>query len=359
MASWVDLGYPVGAGSATAIAASEQEVFLGTDDGLWRRGLDQNASWTRVGLPGRFVQTLEAVGPSVLLAGVGGNDEILPGGSTFPGSFARSVDGGDHWCFSGGDLFIDVVGGNRVAIPMYRIVRDPGTEGGGLGVLYAGMSGASIAVSIDGGARWRYVRGEPRIYESAPCVLQMAAPASQILYQGCEIPSDNAWINAIDVSSRGSKLGTVTAIVGIDDIGNRRPNAFGRSPASATVTYAGLEGGLLRIDSSTWAWVFMYPQSGTGAFGRYIYVRVIWVDPCDPAHVVFGGPTQAHDTFDLYETFDGGVTLAFTPFPPLSMPWSVESGVAAGRGGRAIVVIASTSTGPARSYRVLLRRYGP
>jgi hypothetical protein len=349
---WRDLGFPVGAAQATAVAATEQEVFVGTADGVWRRALDASADWSRAGLRGRYVRTLLTAGASIILAGAGRYDD-----TALPGTFHRSTDGARTWCSSGGDLFRYAFRGRVTAIPMEQLIRDPGLEGGGLGVLYANMTGASIAASRDGGATWQYVFLGPDLYGD-PCVLHVTGRAPHLLYQGCEAPLDSAWIQSFDVSARSGVLANPTRIVTDQDIGNRRPNSFASSHGPPDIIYAGLEGALIRLQPPSWSWLYRYPVSGSAGFGRYTYIRFIWVDPCDPVHLVFGGGTQARNTFDLYETFDQGATLELIPPPADLGSYFLTDGARAGAGGYDFVVLVHSAffEQPASS-RVLIRHY--
>ncbi len=348
--AWLDLGYPAGASPGTAIAATRTEVVLGTTDGVWQRPLDGSGGWIRAGLGGRWIRTLLAV-DNLLLAGAGDY--------AAPGTFHRSLDPSRaDWCTSGSELFRTSGETGGMGIPVEQIVRDPGPEGGGIGLLYANLSGSSIAASMDGGASWRFVRLGPEIYAGS-CVLHFSGGGRALLYQGCELVTDIPFVQTFDVSSRSGLIGDQVVVVASDMIGNRAPNVFAAPVSAPGDIYAGLEGALLREQSASWSWIFEYPVSGVGPFGRYAYIRAIWIDPCSESHLVFGGPTQARASFDLYETTDGGATLSFVAPPSGLQDLVVLRGVQAGEAGSDMVLLAATYAAPGSptGFRVIVRHH--
>ena len=295
---WRDLGAIPGISHALSLVVVGDTVFVGTSHGVFAHRLDGSGAWTSVGLPGLDVQALRVIRTPapVLLAG---------GRPTAPGvrSFYRSEDGGTTWTGVVAGLAHYQTG---VPIPVADLAVRPGTPGGEP-ELYANMSGLSMARSTDLGATWSYVYGTADWYATYDCVLHIIPEQPSRLWQGCEAPLDDAWIRRFDLGATTElALGEGQRVV--EDISNRRVNAFWSFAADPGALYAGVEGGLLRVaPGGQWRWIYEVPPNGNRL---YTYVRFVWVDPRDPRHVVFGGGVRAEESGreGLHETFDAGAT---------------------------------------------------
>ncbi|MGA9520908.1 MAG: hypothetical protein WBV82_05560, partial [Myxococcaceae bacterium] len=234
----------------------------------------------------------------------------------------------------------------------------PGPEAEGLGVLYANMSGTTVARSVDGGRSWEFVVGKAQIQANYPCVLHVPTGDPGQLYQGCEAPLDVAWVARRDITSRTGPLPAQVTLVHHDEIENRRPNSLTSGPGRPGRVYVGLEGGLIWLEGDAWDWVYQ-KEAGPPTFGLYTYVRAIWIDPCDPDHLVFGGTINGvNPRLNLYETFDHGPDVQFVD-PPFSLGADprIETGAAAGPDGRDFVLLITHEVDRRKQVRVLLRRY--
>lgn len=291
-ARWLDLGAVPGASSALSILIHGDEVLVGTEVGLFRRPLDGSGAWTPAGLEGLSVRVLRAnpADPRHLVAGLG-----TPNFAALEGPPVRvSFDGGASWSAAGEEFFEPI---GQLYDPIEDLVfTEDGSE------LYANSSVDSVVRSRDGGKTWAFVRGAPGGF-GYPCHLQVADGA---IYQGCEVVLDDATITRSTLTAEG--LGAPKLLAGRDVLQNRRPNSMTRSPFHPGVVWAGLEGGLVRIEGEALRFVHR-DEEGTGDDQAYMYVEGLWVDPCDEQHLVYAGAVNADRTaFPMFETFDGGKT---------------------------------------------------
>ncbi len=304
---WRDLGAIPTIRSAASLLVVGNEVLVGTNDGVWRRALI-SGDWMRSGLTGVDIRVLRTwSSPGRQLA-----DVIFAGGD--PGQLAGALP--FHWSTDGGRTWTGTANGLQEAgtgrsIPVADLALQPLRRSGRLPILYAAMSGTTIARSLDGGRNWRYVVGSPTFQATYDCYLHIAAGEPTLLYHGCEAPLDFAWVAAYELSSQATEsFGPrfILAPGGSDGIGNRRPNGFTQSNVDPTVVYCGLEGGVIALHTREWTWVWRGPSPD----GRYTYVRTIWVDPDNPRHRLFGGGRTSSDPrrIGLLETYDGGETVA-------------------------------------------------
>lgn len=309
--TWRDLGAIPSVSNAHAALVLGSSILVGTADGVWKHALDGSGSWQRIGAPGLDVRVLRSLpgSPDTIFAGgdPGAQAGVIP--------FYRSDDGGATWSPGASGLFDDF-GGSWIAMADLAIqpaVASADTSTPPLPVLYANMSGTSIARSRDLGNTWQYVVGSATHYLNSDCVIAILPAAPDTLYQGCEAPLDDAWIGVYDIGDTTSTLGQAHHITDISTgpgIGNRRPNGFATFSWDPASLYAGLEGGLVVVHGTDWQWLWQAPESGGSAAGAYTYVRAIWLDPKDPNHLLFGGGGAQEDSVrdGLHETHDRGAT---------------------------------------------------
>ena len=302
---WRDLGVIPTIRAAASLLVVGNEILIGTNDGVWRRPL-ASGDWMRSGLSGIDVRVLRSwsstTGRLAEVVFAGGDPGHVAG--AFP--FHWSADGGRTW--SGSANGLQEAGTGR-SIPVADLALQSAGHADQLPILYAAMSGTTIARSLDGGRNWRYVVGSPAFHATYDCYLHIAGGGPTLLYHGCEAPLDFAWVAAYELSPKES-LGPrfIVAPDGSAGIGNRRPNGFTRSNVDPTVVYCGLEGGVIALHRREWTWVWRGPSPE----GRYTYVRSVWIDPDNHGHRFFGGGRTSGDPkrAGLLETYDGGETVA-------------------------------------------------
>jgi hypothetical protein len=274
----------------------------------------------------------------------GGNPGLQPG--ILP--FYISADGGRSWTGHGDGLFAPF---EQQYVPMADLAVQPASSGPP--VLYANMSGASLARSRDLGNTWEYVAGSAGIYLQSDCYIHILPDVSNTLYQGCEAPLDQAWVGTYDITTLDTtSLGPPFKVIPSDEatgIGNRRPNGFASTPADPSTLYVGLEGALVALHGSSWEWLWKAdPSVATSSGGHYTYVRTIWIDPADPQHMIFGGGDSTGDVqrAGLYETRTRGATVAAPSNAPTGVNFSsatVTAGIAAPPDNKRFVIIIQES----------------
>ena len=350
-ATWRDLGI-IDTVTPRTITVLGDEVLLGTTGGLWRRSLDEDSDWQRSGLEGSVVHSVVVLDPAAgrLVASLG-----APAGEMLSAPpFAVSSDAGMSWTRTGQSLAWDDAGETRYD-EGHDIAVAPGD------VLFANMSGQSIARSTDAGQSWMYASGEPAQLCYA-CRLLVPAGDPTAMYQGCECPLDRASIRRYDIADpAAAPLDSPTTVLSADTLGNRRINTLDSRGGAPARVYAGVEGGMLWLQDGDWDWVYFSPQGSDGS-RLYTYVTTIWEDPCDAAHLVFGGGEQGfNDVISLYETFDLGDTLDMPAPPPalaLDQP-RIEAGAQAGAQGQDLLLAISAGVDEQEHTRVLLRQHQP
>lgn len=343
---WHDLGAIPGVSSALSMTVQGARVFVGTNLGIYSTRLDGSSQWTRVGPDGLDVHVLRTVtspGPMILAGGY----PTIAGAPTF----ARSLDGGNTWT-----TFTDGLRHRITDVPlgMNDLTVQPATGPASTPVLYAAMSGTSVARSLDGGESWSYFIGTAEEYATYDCVLHILNARPTRLFQGCEAPLDDSWIRQYDLSAAaGGSLELVDGERLPLALSNRRVNLLTSVPSRPGVLYAGVEGGLMRLGpTGSASWLYKVESSGNRL---YTYVRFVWVDPADPAHVVFGGGVRAEDSRreGLHETFDGGQTTHVVQ-GPVNLSFAraaVPAGVVLDEGGRQFAIVVDDGS----AIRVLVR----
>ena len=302
--TWRDLGIvpaPVSTElNHTPLLVSGDRVLVGTSDGIWARPLDGPADWQQVGLAGVSVfatrrdpeneNTLFAAGQPVT------DPEASP--------FYRSDDGGNTWVASTvwpRNVF------DQSTEPFFDLAVAPDDSNR----LYANLSGASVAISTDGGMTWALANGATEVFFGDPCVIHVLDSTPGTLFQGCEAPLDNAWVATQEIDpSDPFALSNFTFVAGGPDFAleNRRPNSFASGLARPGTLYAGLEGAVIALDESGFDFVFLATDGS--ADPPYAYITAIWLDPDDPDHLVFGGGVNGENTeLSLFESRDHGATI--------------------------------------------------
>jgi hypothetical protein len=347
-ASWTDLGVIPGVSSARAITILHNQLLVGTDDGVWRR---HGNCWVQSGLDGIEITNF-LVFPGIIFAGAD------PNWQSGVRSLYISYDGARTWIPTGDELYDDYF---ELYIPVSEIVHQPGSNG----VLYAAMSGTSIARSNDWGITWQYVFGGPHFYAASPSYLEILPGDSNTLYQGGQPVLDCPMIASYDISDPNdpSLDDDMRIILGMWDLEQRPPTILSSSNGYPNRLYVGLAGALIWIDLNncdSWDWLWKYPDGDN--FGAYTYIKAIWFDACDPNHLVFGGFENAPEQeFSLYETFDHGETITMIALPD---GWDFENpritaGTQYGRGKNKYAMLVNYDSPPSEGTEVtvLVREY--
>jgi hypothetical protein len=228
--------------------------------------------------------------------------------------------------------------------------------------IYANLSGASVAISTDGGLNWALANGETALFFGDPCVIHVLASTPGRLRQGCEAPLDVAWVATQDIDAADPfVLRNSTYVAGGPDyaLENRRPNAMASGPARPGTLYVGLEGALIALDDPGFDFVFR--SEGGDADLPYAYVGPIWLDPEDGDHLIFGGGVNGeNEVLSLLETRDHGKTVRRLAAPEELVDPSVEQLQPAGEDAVAVLISHAESAG-AETRRLslyLLERQG-
>jgi hypothetical protein len=354
-----DLGFPgwanIPADFDMAVTSVDNDVLLGTDDGVWRRSLAGSNLWLPSGLEGHQIRELVPVRGMFGVVLAAGGDFYKP---DLPGSFHRSSDGGRSWRTSG--WFFD--DSRDLPIPMMHLGRQPGIEGGGMGVLYGSVTGDTLVRSTDAGSNWEYARGFGSIdLAIGKCALQVPPWDWNSLYVGCTY-GDHAWIGRLDVFDKSGLLESGASLwsrasdqASADD----ETRIFASSAARPGIVLAAVHPGLMRFDGGVRTWV--YPPGYDDRNGSFseppgsMNVNIVWIDPCDPRHVVFGGGS-------LLETFDDFASILPVSEPASGSPLhGVIEGGTAGSGEKDLLLLVTSDYQSRNSsnYRLLLLEHSP
>lgn len=316
--TWTDLGAPAAFASPyvsnhEALVAIEDELLLGTVDGIWRRTLGGSTQWQRAGLAGKTIHALALTkdGNRVLAAGFDPQDETAP-------TAWYSTDDGSTWIpaatWPRGAPGSPEAG---ISFPFHALEPDPADNE----VAYANLDGDTLAVTVDGGSTWLMANGATSPSFAYACVPFRPAEAS-VLIQGCEIPLDFAWVGARRiVDSSPYQLPDFRYLYAFPDdeeLANRRINAIAAPANRDDRVFVGVEGGLVRLTSTSGEWTgradvtahWLFRSEDGEERSPYAYIRAIAILDDDGQHVLFGGPlNDDNDEPLLFETTNGGGTV--------------------------------------------------
>ena len=286
----------------TPMLVRDGTVLVGTEDGIWRRQISRSDEWEQI-------EDLQGVRILALRQHLTDEDTLFAAGLAVDDSeaapFYRSEDGGATWEPST-EWPRNAVERSLETFFDFVIAPDDPDR------LYANLSGASVAISTDGGLTWTLANGEPEVFFGDSCVLHILPSQPEKLYQGCELPLDVAWVQTLDIDPDDPfNLDNPTFVAGGPDFAleNRRPNSFASGPARPDTLYAGLEGMLIALEGTQFESVFAVSQDGSDDL-PYAYIRGIWLDPEDDQHLIFGGGINGVDTeLSIFETNDHGETI--------------------------------------------------
>ncbi|WP_437676174.1 hypothetical protein [Sorangium sp. So ce131] len=338
VAEWQDLGVVAADAVPRSVLVLGGQVLVGTTRGLFRRPLDDAAPWVPSGLDGLSVGSLHA-SPAAAGLVIAGLDVHQDGRRPSVPPIQRSTDGGHTWVPVGEALRDEAE--STPEQPVYApvqsltsFVRSDGTE-----IFFGNASGQSVVRSEDG-KRWVYVRGEPSSF-GYPCYVHTPAGAEGFVYQGCEAPLDDAWIARFGVDEV-PVVEPVARVVTREVLGNRRPNLLTSSPIAPGAVFAGVEGGLLRLTAEGSTWLYRAEQGDDPMQHGYVYVRSLWLDPCNAGHLVFGGGLNApNEVMQLYESFDAGAHATRVDAPGLiqSRDIDIQAGATSEQGESLVLAL--------------------
>ncbi|HET9430184.1 MAG TPA: hypothetical protein VFO70_03355, partial [Chitinophagaceae bacterium] len=234
-ANFIDYGYtaPSTFTGAHQMIYYDGTIFAGTDDGIWKINLTEKA-WKRAGLDGKKITCLYSH-PAVagkFFAGVASQ------GSTDK-SLYISNDAGANWLTAQNPVFDS---GNNRFETYYDIKARPGFP---LQV-FANLSGATIAVSRDGGITWNRQNYATDSYFGIDCSISFLENNPNVIYQGAEAPLDHAWLGKYPIDPDDPvMMGPLDQIIGKNyEWSNKRPNCIETFGSNPGVLYVGMEGAL-------------------------------------------------------------------------------------------------------------------
>jgi len=334
---WTELGGPDAevsslAGNQEPLVVAGTQLLLGTGDGVWRRSLSANGTWERAGLSGLAIHalTLTHDGDRVVAAGLDPVDVKAP-------TAWHSTDNGATWIAASawprGEAGSPFEGDS---FPFYTLEPDPTDND----VVYGGLSGDTVAVTVDGGATWIMSDGaaEPAFGDACVPYRSVAVP---VLLQGCELPLDTAWVGARRVVEQDRfTLPDFRFLYGypnLEELENRRINAMAGVTARPDRVLVGVEGGLLELttgsgnwidrDDITANWIMRVEQSDSAR--PYPYIRGIAALDDEGQHLLFGGTVNGvNESLSLFEMEDGNLVQLSAPLtlhdPRVEQIWRLE-----------------------------------
>ena len=328
-----DLGALPVASMPRALLEVDGDLLVATEAGVFRRPLDGSGAWSTSGMGGLVVTSL-ARDPDTgdVFAGI----EAPVGEELEQPSLWVSADGGRTWT-EDADGLVNEFESTEERTVWAKVVQIMPT---GDGVLYVSGPAGSIA-RREGDGPFVFVEGSSDSW-GYDCVATVQAGA---LYHGCELPLDVAWVDRYPIEEGG--LGDVQHLIVHPDIDNRKPNVLYGSPDHEDLVYVGAEGALFVVSSAGERRDIYRAADELDSW--YSYMRAVWVNPDDRAHVVFGGRRNSENTrLQLYETCDEGRTVVMLDPPPYLAPgddeYMLEAGLTVGADRRELVVaVARTS----------------
>ena len=357
--SWSDLGGP-GAPTPDQVANHEtllvsgDAIFLGTADGVWRRPLTAIGGWARSGLDGKAIHALTATANGARLVAAGYDPKDPKGPTVW-----YSTTGGVDWIAAS-------VWPKSAAGESFRFASleaDPIDAN----VVYGGLDGDTIAVTVDGGATWILTDDATQPTFGYPCVSHRPSNAL-VLLQGCELPLDIAWVGARDVLTADRfRLPNFRFLYGypnMDELGNRRINSIVAPQEQDHRVLVGVEGGLVELTSEDGAWTdrtkiaarWIFRSQYEDSDVPYAYIRAIAPLGADGRRVLFGGTVNGvNEVLSLFESNGGGIAWRVEAPFELDDP-RVEQAVRLGATD-VLLVISEVTNGGGRTSKVYrLRR---
>lgn len=306
--SFTDLGFipsPLSAGNPSGAAEFHASIFqngflyIATTDGIWKIDIFKKV-WSRSGLPGNIITALYKH-PTIsgkFFAGIKSDQ------STTLKTLYISSDAGQNW-MAVNPLFDTF---NNRYEEYYSFAVRPNNPNH----IFANLSGATIAVSTDGGINWTRMNNEPESFFGYQSNIVFLPSESNKIYQGSENPIDDAWLASYDLNLSNPVLMTnfTKIIEGMSGpFSNKRPTDLSTYSYTGDSIYIGQEGGLSKVTNGQIKFIMNASGKDENKF-PYSYIYGVWVDPKNTNHIVFGGATNgAIDKMQLYETYDEGSSI--------------------------------------------------
>lgn len=272
-------------------------VFVATTDGIWKNDLSTK-QWSISGLQGKTITALFKH-PTIANAFYAG---VASDYSDSAKTCYLSDDGGNSWHTANNPIFWTLE--NRYENYLCFAVR-PGYPNH----IYCNTEGGShIAISTDGGENWVRMNNMTGSIFGYQSVIAFSPLQSNSIYQGSELPLDDAWLGRYDIdTSNVTLLNNFIKVIDNTIFGNRRPTEIKFFQNTGETIYVGQEGALSKISGNSHNFIY---KSNSEPTKPYSYIYAIWVNPSDTNHILFGGalnnPVQP---MQLYETYDEGVTF--------------------------------------------------
>lgn len=277
-AEWESLG--LDGVIVNVLARSETFLYAGAKDGIYRKDLDSEGEWIRLGLEGENAAGLfiDPTAPDTLFAGIGLGPETQ--GSPFPDvvTLYKSIDGGSTWAPS--DNGIHGFSVHTLAGP-----HDDAR------VLYAGGV-IHVSRSVDGGGSWTQLPYAefPVGYSAAAFALAPSNP--QVLYVGGGTPILRAFLKK---STNGGESWV--------------PSAYPFGPGSIfTIAVDAKDAEIVYAHQGIGVWKSV---DGGDRFERVspgFFVDTLIADPAVSGRIYTGGSVQVDSAFHsvVFESHDGG-----------------------------------------------------
>ena len=205
------------------------------------------------------------------------------------------------------------------SFPFYTLEPDPTDNN----VVYGGLSGDTVAVTVDGGATWIMSDGATEPAFGDACVPHRSA-AVLVLLQGYELPLDTAWVGARRVVEQDRfSLPDFRFLYGypnLEELENRRINAMAGVTARPDRVLVGRgrprrtddeSGNWIDRDDITANWIMRVEQSDSHCRTHTSAASRRWMTTGQ--HLLFGGTVNGvNKSLSLFEVEDGNLSTVGT-----------------------------------------------
>jgi len=314
---WADFGLLQGEVTGTSLVAYGNRVIVGTDKGIQFLVVGNEQQWTNSNLQGVKITSL-VLNPLLTNTIIATADPNYAG-NTLEDAYPvyLSSNGGTTWTPLSNGL-LDEDSGNYPTVTdiTFKVINQL-EQGQQYVDFYLALNGSAIARTSFDRLGWTVIKGDLTTNDPATCHLSIAQSFYTYLYQGCELPNNQTYIERIDLNSDTyDVLPAGTRILSETEVGAKPVVGMNFSLFTDGLSYGLLKGGLVAVIQDQWRWVYQYPPSGNNQ-GMNTVMTALWIDPTDFNHLVFGGFEEGNSTaFSLYDTDDHGKTFRLIDPPP-------------------------------------------